>query len=290
MNKILPSTLLFSPLLAAAGHPSSIAPRRKAPPETLICQDAGLAALDNELSALIPGDCRVLPEQQKTERAIQRGWIRGATTAGRRATCASAWKRAARYGSPGCRSGRPAEGCRRRWTTSAASTSPSPPTSTNEAKRPAAMINLSGGTASSRCSPAARPQRQRRPPRRGKTSPSGTRGSDARLERHGQPPSPATDPGQLIPARPGAGQHPHFRTGSKRVTNGWPLAPFSIPLPPLANPARAPGFSGWRPFVDLARQFAISSFPLRSRAVNIATGNIRLVQGVSHEPCQPSRR
>ena len=37
---------------------------------------------------LSQGDCRVLPEQQKSERAIQRGWIKGATTAGRRATFA----------------------------------------------------------------------------------------------------------------------------------------------------------------------------------------------------------
>ncbi|MGL5555654.1 MAG: MliC family protein, partial [Aeromonas veronii] len=46
--------------------------------ETLICKDAGLAALDNELAALYPKAIAALsPEQLKTERAMQRGWIKG---------------------------------------------------------------------------------------------------------------------------------------------------------------------------------------------------------------------
>ncbi len=52
MNQILLGTLLFSPLLAAAATPSFECAQAKGAAETLICKDAGLAALDNELSAL----------------------------------------------------------------------------------------------------------------------------------------------------------------------------------------------------------------------------------------------
>ena len=46
--------------------------------EQLVCQDAGLAALDNELAALYPKALSQLSaEQQKTEKAMQRGWIKG---------------------------------------------------------------------------------------------------------------------------------------------------------------------------------------------------------------------
>lgn len=78
MNKILLGTLLFSPLLAAAATPSFECAKAKGAAETLICKDAGLAALDNELSALYPkAIAGFSPEQQKSERAIQRGWIKG---------------------------------------------------------------------------------------------------------------------------------------------------------------------------------------------------------------------
>jgi uncharacterized protein len=53
MNKILLGTLLFSPLLAR--RPPVLRVRQgESAAETLICKDAGLAALDNELSALYP--------------------------------------------------------------------------------------------------------------------------------------------------------------------------------------------------------------------------------------------
>ncbi len=103
MNKILLGTLLFSPLLATAATPSFECAKAKGAAETLICKDAGLAALDNELSALYPkAIAGFSPEQQKSAPSSAAG-SRGATTAGRRATCASAWKRATSCGSPSCR-------------------------------------------------------------------------------------------------------------------------------------------------------------------------------------------
>ena len=53
------------------------APKAHSAAEQLICQDAGLAALDNELAALYPKAlAKLSPEQQKTEKAMQRGWIK----------------------------------------------------------------------------------------------------------------------------------------------------------------------------------------------------------------------
>ena len=78
MNKTLLATLLFAPLLASAATPSFDCAKASGAVETLICKDAGLAALDNELAALYPKAIAPLsPEQLKTERAMQRGWIKG---------------------------------------------------------------------------------------------------------------------------------------------------------------------------------------------------------------------
>ncbi|MFM5014232.1 MliC family protein [Aeromonas veronii] len=78
MNKTLLATLLFAPLLASAATPSFDCTKASGSVETLICKDAGLAALDNELAALYPKAIAARsPEQLKTERAMQRGWIKG---------------------------------------------------------------------------------------------------------------------------------------------------------------------------------------------------------------------
>ncbi|MGL6352088.1 MAG: MliC family protein [Aeromonas sp.] len=78
MNKTLLATLLFAPLLAIAATPSFDCTKASGEVETLICKDARLAALDNELAALYPKAIAELsPEQLKTERAMQRGWIKG---------------------------------------------------------------------------------------------------------------------------------------------------------------------------------------------------------------------
>lgn len=78
MNKILLATLLFAPLLASAATPSFDCTKAAGAVETLICQDAGLALLDNELAALYPKAIADLSAAQvKRERAMQRGWIKG---------------------------------------------------------------------------------------------------------------------------------------------------------------------------------------------------------------------
>lgn len=78
MNKLLLGPLLFAPLLACAATPSFDCAKAAGAAETLICKDAGLAALDNELAALYPKAIASLsPEQLKTEKAMQRGWIKG---------------------------------------------------------------------------------------------------------------------------------------------------------------------------------------------------------------------
>ena len=78
MNKLLLGPLLFAPLLACAATPSFDCAKAAGAAETLICKDAALAALDNELAALYPKALANLsPEQLKTEKAMQRGWIKG---------------------------------------------------------------------------------------------------------------------------------------------------------------------------------------------------------------------
>ncbi|WP_169047417.1 MliC family protein [Aeromonas salmonicida] len=78
MNKLLLGPLLFAPLLACAATPSFDCAKAAGAAETLICKDAALAALDNELAALYPKALANLsPEQLKTQKAMQRGWIKG---------------------------------------------------------------------------------------------------------------------------------------------------------------------------------------------------------------------
>ncbi|MGE6170541.1 MliC family protein [Aeromonas media] len=78
MTKMLLGTLALMPLLACAATPSFDCTKAHSAAEQLVCQDAGLAALDNELAALYPKAMSQLSaEQQKTEKAMQRGWIKG---------------------------------------------------------------------------------------------------------------------------------------------------------------------------------------------------------------------
>lgn len=78
MNKLLLGPLLFAPLLTCAATPSFDCAKAAGATETLICKDAALAALDKELAALYPKALANLsPEQLKTEKAMQRGWIKG---------------------------------------------------------------------------------------------------------------------------------------------------------------------------------------------------------------------
>ena len=78
MNKMLLGTLALMPLLASAATPSFDCAKAHSAAEQLVCQDAGLAALDNELAALYPKAlAKLSTEQQKTEKAMQRGWIKG---------------------------------------------------------------------------------------------------------------------------------------------------------------------------------------------------------------------
>lgn len=78
MIKMLLGTLALMPLLASAATPSFDCTKAHSAAEQLVCQDAGLAALDNELAALYPKAMSQLSaEQQKTEKAMQRGWIKG---------------------------------------------------------------------------------------------------------------------------------------------------------------------------------------------------------------------
>lgn len=78
MTKMLFGTLALMPLLASAATPSFDCSKAHSATEQLVCQDAGLAALDNELAALYPKALSQLSaEQQKTEKGMQRGWLKG---------------------------------------------------------------------------------------------------------------------------------------------------------------------------------------------------------------------
>lgn len=79
MDKRLLAPLLLLSLPALAGTtPSFDCGKAHSSAEQLICQDAGLAALDNELAALYPkAIANFPPEEQKLEKATQRGWIKG---------------------------------------------------------------------------------------------------------------------------------------------------------------------------------------------------------------------
>ena len=84
MTKMLLGTLALMPLLASAATPSFDCTKAHSAAEQLVCQDAGLAALDNELAALYPKAMNQLSaEQQKTEKAMQRGWIKGRNECGK---------------------------------------------------------------------------------------------------------------------------------------------------------------------------------------------------------------
>lgn len=84
MTKMLLGTLALMPLLASAATPSFDCTKAHSVAEQLVCQDAGLAALDNELAALYPKAMSQLSaEQQKTEKAMQRGWIKGRNECGK---------------------------------------------------------------------------------------------------------------------------------------------------------------------------------------------------------------
>lgn len=187
MTKMLLGTLALMPLLASAATPSFDCTKAHSAAEQLVCQDAGLAALDNELAALYPKALSQLSaEQQKTEKAMQRGWIKG------RNEC---WKES---DSRQCVE----ESYQLRITELQIKGGqlrvPSPVDyqcdggirlSTyfyNEAKRPAAMINLSEGNNQQQVlayeTPSASGARYE-----GQNLTLWTKGSDAMLERYGQP-------------------------------------------------------------------------------------------------------
>ena len=149
----------------------------------------------------------------------------------------------------------------------------------NEAKRPAAMINLSEGNNQQQVlayetpAPAA-PGTRAKPHLL-------DQGSDAMLERYGQP---TLNCSEIRATDPLAGQRPgnHSRTGSKRLTSWWPLTPFTYPSLRQSSPdARLSAglhlliLPGNSPFL-----LPFARGPLYSQ---LATHACRS----SHEPCQP---
>lgn len=187
MNKILLGTLLFAPLLATAATPSFDCAKAKGAAETLICQDAGLAALDNELAALYPkAIAEFSPEQQKSERAMQRGWLKGRNDCWkakdlRQCVEESYQLRITELQIKGGQLRVPSPvdyQCANNVTLSTYFY--------NEAKRPAAMINLSEGNNQQQVLayqiPSASGTRYE-----GQNLTLFTKGSDARLERYGEP-------------------------------------------------------------------------------------------------------
>ncbi|WP_429083775.1 MliC family protein [Aeromonas bivalvium] len=187
MNKILLGTLLFAPLLAAAATPSFDCAKAKGAAETLICQDAGLAALDNELAALYPKALANLSQEQlKTEKAMQRGWIKGRNDCWkakdlRQCVEESYQLRITELQIKGGQLRVPSPvdyQCANNVTLSTYFY--------NEAKRPAAMINLSEGNNQQQVlayqTPSASGARYE-----GQNLTLFTKGSDARLERYGEP-------------------------------------------------------------------------------------------------------
>ncbi|MFM4650948.1 MliC family protein [Aeromonas bivalvium] len=187
MNKILLGTLLFAPLLATAATPSFDCAKAKGAAETLICQDAGLAALDNELAALYPKALANLSQEQlKTEKAMQRGWIKGRNDcwkAGDLRQCVeeSYQLRITELQIKGGQLRVPSPvdyQCANNVTLSTYFY--------NEAKLPAAMINLSEGNNQQQVlayeTPSASGARYE-----GQNLTLFTKGSEARLERYGEP-------------------------------------------------------------------------------------------------------
>ncbi|MFM4945202.1 MliC family protein [Aeromonas bivalvium] len=187
MNKILLGTLLFAPLLATAATPSFDCAKAHSAAEQLVCQDAGLAALDNELAALYPkAIAEFSPEQQKSERAMQRGWLKGRNDcwkAGDLRQCVeeSYQLRITELQIKGGQLRVPSPvdyQCANNVTLSTYFY--------NEAKLPAAMINLSEGNNQQQVlayqTPSASGARYE-----GQNLTLFTKGSDARLERYGEP-------------------------------------------------------------------------------------------------------
>lgn len=187
MNKILLGTLLLAPLLAAAATPSFDCAKAHSAAEQLVCQDAGLAALDNELAALYPkAMSQMSAEQQKTEKAIQRGWIKGRNDCWkakdlRQCVEESYQLRITELQIKGGQLRVPSPvdyQCANNVTLSTYFY--------NEAKRPAAMINLSEGNNQQQVlayqTPSASGARYE-----GQNLTLFTKGSDARLERYGEP-------------------------------------------------------------------------------------------------------
>ena len=187
MNKILLGTLLFSPLLAAAATPSFDCAKAHSAAEQLVCQDAGLVALDNELAALYPKALANLAQEQlKTEKAMQRGWIKGRNDcwkAGDLRQCVeeSYQVRITELQIKGGQLRVPSPvdyQCVNNVTLSTYFY--------NEARRPAAMINLSEGNNQQQVlayqTPSASGARYE-----GQNLTLFTKGSDARLERYGEP-------------------------------------------------------------------------------------------------------
>lgn len=187
MNKILLGTLLFAPLLATAATPSFDCAKAHSAAEQLVCQDAGLAALDNELAALYPkAIAEFSPEQQKSERAMQRGWLKGRNDCwkerdSRQCVEESYQLRITELQIKGGQLRVPSPvdyQCANNVTLSTYFY--------NEAKRPAAMINLSEGNNQQQVlayqTPSASGARYE-----GQNLTLFTKGSDARLERYGEP-------------------------------------------------------------------------------------------------------
>ncbi|MFM5336261.1 MULTISPECIES: MliC family protein [Aeromonas] len=78
LKTLLLAPLALFPLLASAATPSFDCHKASGAVETLICKDAKLTALDNELADLYhKALAQLSPEQRKTEQATQRGWIKG---------------------------------------------------------------------------------------------------------------------------------------------------------------------------------------------------------------------
>lgn len=187
MTKMLLGTLALIPLLASAATPSFDCAKAHGAAEQLVCQDAGLAALDNELAALYPKALSQLSaEQQKTEKAMQRGWIKGRNECWkesdtRQCVEESYQLRITELQIKGGQLRVPSlvdyqcDGGIRLSTYFY-----------NEAKRPAAMINLSEGNNQQQVlayeTPSASGARYE-----GQNLTLWTKGSDAMLERYGQP-------------------------------------------------------------------------------------------------------
>ncbi|MGS3185889.1 MliC family protein [Aeromonas taiwanensis] len=187
MNKMLFATLSLSPLLATAATPSFDCTKAHSTAEQLVCQDAGLAALDNELATLYPKAlANFNDEQKKMEKAIQRGWIKGRNECWKESDARQCVEKSyqTRITELQIKGGQlmvpsPVDyQCGNKVTLSTYFY--------NEAKLPAAVINLSEGNDQQQVlayeTPSASGARYE-----GQNLTLFTKGNDARLERYGQP-------------------------------------------------------------------------------------------------------